>query len=159
MAVVLVLGASVLALSGLWGFGPLGGDQALTPLDPVSLVAGGVLLAAALGTALLHRQRLTALLLLIRIETAFNRIWRVAKGRTLLNRVVMYWAVLTLGPLALGAAAARVVLLEQDVRSVTEPPADVACAFNFSYFGFHDRATLLEYFRSVGLSGPFWGLE
>jgi len=49
---------------------------------------------------------LTALLLMMRIEKALNRIWRVAINRSLINRVVMYWAVLTLGPLALGAAAA-----------------------------------------------------
>ena len=49
---------------------------------------------------------LTALLLMMRIERALNRIWRVPVARTIVNRVVVYWAVLTLGPLALGAAAA-----------------------------------------------------
>ncbi len=49
---------------------------------------------------------LTALLLMIRIERAFNLVWRVPTARSIRNRVVMYWAVLTLGPLALGAAAA-----------------------------------------------------
>jgi membrane protein len=49
---------------------------------------------------------LTALLLMIRIEKAFNRIWRVPASRSLVNRIIMYWAVLTLGPMALGAAAA-----------------------------------------------------
>jgi len=48
----------------------------------------------------------TALLLMIRIETAFNRIWRVDHSRTLVNRIVMYWAVLTLGPLLIAAAIA-----------------------------------------------------
>ena len=47
---------------------------------------------------------LTALLLMMRIEKAFNRIWRVPVARNLVNRIVMYWAVLTLGPMALGAA-------------------------------------------------------
>jgi multicomponent K+:H+ antiporter subunit A len=36
----------------------------MTPLDPVSLVAGSALIIAAMGTVLLHRKRLTALLLL-----------------------------------------------------------------------------------------------
>lgn len=49
---------------------------------------------------------LTALLLMVRIEKAFNLIWRVPTARSIRNRVVMYWAVLTLGPLTLGAAAA-----------------------------------------------------
>ncbi len=48
---------------------------------------------------------LTALLLMMRIEKAFNQIWRVPVQRALFNRIVMYWAVLTLGPLALGEAA------------------------------------------------------
>ena len=49
---------------------------------------------------------LTALLLMIRIERAFNLIWRVPAARSIGNRLIMYWAVLTLGPLALGAALA-----------------------------------------------------
>jgi membrane protein len=48
----------------------------------------------------------TALMLMVRIEVAFNRIWRVDRNRTILNRVVMYWAVLTLGPILIGAAVA-----------------------------------------------------
>ena len=49
---------------------------------------------------------ITALLLMVRIERTFNLIWRVPTARSIGNRVVMYWAVLTLGPLALGAAIA-----------------------------------------------------
>jgi membrane protein len=49
---------------------------------------------------------ITALLLMFRIEVAFNRIWRVNRARTLINRIVMYWAVLTLGPILTGAAIA-----------------------------------------------------
>jgi len=49
---------------------------------------------------------LTALMLMIRIEVALNRIWRVERNRTLVNRVVMYWSVLTLGPILIAAAIA-----------------------------------------------------
>jgi membrane protein len=49
---------------------------------------------------------ITALLLMFRIEVAFNLIWRVKKSRGLTNRIVMYWAVLTLGPILAGAAIA-----------------------------------------------------
>jgi len=49
---------------------------------------------------------ITALLLMIRIERAFNLIWRVPAARSIGNKVVMYWSVLTLGPMALGAALA-----------------------------------------------------
>lgn len=48
----------------------------------------------------------TALLLMVRIEVALNRIWRVDRNRSLTNRIVMYWALLTLGPLLIAAAIA-----------------------------------------------------
>jgi membrane protein len=44
-----------------------------------------------------------ALALLSTIEKAFNNIWHVAKGRNILHRMINYWALLTLGPLLLGA--------------------------------------------------------
>ena len=64
---------------------------------------------------------LTALLLMVRIERAFNVIWRVPTARSIRNRIVMYWAVLTLGPLALGAAAALSAqpVFEQVAQGVT----------------------------------------
>jgi len=43
-----------------------------------------------------------AIALLSTIEKSFNNIWHVAAGRNLLQRIVSYWAVLTLGPLLLG---------------------------------------------------------
>lgn len=55
------------------------------------------------GTILLI---VTALMLMVRIEVAFNRIWRVDRNRTLINRIVMYWAALTLGPILIAAAVA-----------------------------------------------------
>ena len=48
----------------------------------------------------------TALALMSAIESAFNRIWRVTTERTFLSRMVMFWAVLTLAPLLMGAALA-----------------------------------------------------
>jgi membrane protein len=44
-----------------------------------------------------------ALSLLSTIEKAFNHIWHVARGRNFLHRIISYWALLTLGPLLLGA--------------------------------------------------------
>jgi len=43
--------------------------------------------------------------------------------------------------------AARVSLLEGDVREVKHEAVDVTVGFNFSYFIFQDRANLLAYFR------------
>lgn len=44
----------------------------------------------------------SALGLLVTIENTFNRICRAPSGRSWLRRVPVYWAALTLGPLALG---------------------------------------------------------
>lgn len=42
---------------------------------------------------------ITALLMLAAVEDTFNRIWRVGKPRPRLSRFLVYWTVLTLGPL------------------------------------------------------------
>lgn len=57
---------------------------------------------------------LSALLLLSTIEATFNRIWRVERPRPLVIRFLMYWGVLTLGPLLIGAG----ITLTTDVFSV-----------------------------------------
>jgi len=46
----------------------------------------------------------TALLLMSTIDRTFNRIWRAYKPRTLLQRILTYWTVLTIGPIILGAS-------------------------------------------------------
>lgn len=43
-----------------------------------------------------------ALSLLSTVERTFNNIWHVPRGRNFLNRIINYWAILTLGPLLLG---------------------------------------------------------
>ncbi len=47
---------------------------------------------------------ITALLLLFNIEESFNDIWRVHRGRTIVSRLTIYWALITLGPLLMGAS-------------------------------------------------------
>ncbi len=46
----------------------------------------------------------SALLLLFTIEETLNKIWRVEDSRSLVQRVLSYWAVLTLAPLLMGAS-------------------------------------------------------
>lgn len=48
----------------------------------------------------------TAILMLVTIEKAFNQIWRVREGRKGMLGFLRYWAVLSLGPLLLGAGFA-----------------------------------------------------
>ena len=45
------------------------------------------------------------------------------------------------------AEAERILLLQKDVMSLDLPKADIIASLNFSYFGFKDRAKLLQYFR------------
>ena len=47
---------------------------------------------------------LTAMLMMLTIEDAFNTIWRVSRPRPLVQRVLIYWAVLTLAPLLIGGS-------------------------------------------------------
>ena len=46
----------------------------------------------------------TAMLIMITIDDAFNKIWRVSRRRTLMMRLLTYWAVLTLAPLLFGGS-------------------------------------------------------
>jgi membrane protein len=55
----------------------------------------------ALGLAVLF---FTALALVLTIDRTLNKIWRVRRPRPLGQRVLVYWAVMTLGPLLLGAS-------------------------------------------------------
>jgi len=55
----------------------------------------------AVGLAVLF---VTALALVLTIDRTLNSIWRVRRRRSLGQRVLVYWAVMTLGPLLLGAS-------------------------------------------------------
>lgn len=48
----------------------------------------------------------TALMMLLTIEKAFNLIWRVRQPRRGMSSFLLYWAILSLGPLLLGAGFA-----------------------------------------------------
>ena len=60
--------------------------------------------AARLTAAGIAALAVTALMLMLTIEHAFNLIWRVRARRPLVQRFLTYWAVLTLGPLSIGAS-------------------------------------------------------
>ncbi len=47
---------------------------------------------------------ITAILMLSTIENSFNFIFKVTKARRLTTKITLYWTVITLGPLLLGAA-------------------------------------------------------
>ncbi len=60
--------------------------------------------ARAIGTVGLLVLVATALSLVLTIDRTLNHIWRVRKPRPLAQRVLIYWAGMTLGPLALGVS-------------------------------------------------------
>jgi membrane protein len=60
--------------------------------------------AARLKTVGIVFLAVTAMLMLLTIDNAFNTIWRVSRPRTVLQRVLTYWAVLTLAPLLVGGS-------------------------------------------------------
>ena len=55
----------------------------------------------ALGTAFLA---VTAFMMMFTMERAFNAIWRVSRPRPLAQRILVYWAAITLGPILIGAS-------------------------------------------------------
>lgn len=58
--------------------------------------------ATRLGAAGLVVLGVTALALMLTIDRALSAIWRVRRPRSIARRVLVYWAMLTLGPLLLG---------------------------------------------------------
>jgi membrane protein len=46
----------------------------------------------------------TSVMTLMTVESAFNVIWRVRKARPIAQRVLVYWSILTLGPILIGVS-------------------------------------------------------
>ncbi len=60
--------------------------------------------ARGMGTAGLLLLVVTALAMALTIDRTLNAIWRVRRARPFAQRILVYWAGLTLGPLALGVS-------------------------------------------------------
>jgi len=60
--------------------------------------------ASQLGSVGLVILLVTALALILTIDRTLNGIWRVRRKRRLAQRILVYWAAITLGPLVLGAS-------------------------------------------------------
>lgn len=97
-----------------------------------------------IGTTLLA---ITALLLLATIERVFNHIWGVRKPRRMLLRITVYWFVLTLGPVVLGASVIATGYLVStsmqwsshlpwigEVAARLLPPVMLGALFSFLYY-------------------------
>jgi membrane protein len=75
-------------------------QQVLSYLNQFAAKAGQMGWAGALALLI------TALALILTIDRKLNDIWRVRESRPLTQRVLVYWAVLTLGPLFLAGSLA-----------------------------------------------------
>jgi membrane protein len=82
--------------------------QALVPENIASQVLRELTKFAAqakgIGTVGLVLLFFSALMLMLTIDRTLNAIWRVQKPRPIAQRVLVYWAAVTLGPLVLGAS-------------------------------------------------------
>jgi membrane protein len=82
--------------------------QTLVPPNIAKPVLGALTMFAAkasrLGTVGLIALGVTAMALLLTIDRTLNAIWRVRKPRPIGQRVLIYWAAVTLGPLLMGGS-------------------------------------------------------
>ena len=79
--------------------------------------------ASRLGVAGLAVLVITAIALVLTIDRTLNSIWRVRKPRPFGQRVLIYWAAVTLGPLLLAASLAATSYLLPFVRNGAAAPA------------------------------------
>jgi membrane protein len=116
----------------------------------------------AIGVAFLA---VTAIMLMLTIERAFNTIWRVRRPRPLALRVLTYWGVLTLGPLLIGLSLtvtsyvvgaslglARQIPGGHTVLATLVPFVLAAAAFTLAYYVVPNRPQQLRHALAGGLA-------
>jgi membrane protein len=81
--------------------------------------------ANKLGAAGLGVLVITAIALILTIDRTLNGIWRVRKPRPFAQRVLIYWAAITLGPLLLGASLAATSYLLPFTRGAAGAPSEL----------------------------------
>jgi len=95
-------------------------ESAATLAGYVEQFADNAARLTAVGIAFLF---VTAIIVLLTIDRAFNQIWRVPRPRSTVQRVFMYWALLTVGPLLVGASLSLTSwLVSQSLGLVKELP-------------------------------------
>jgi membrane protein len=101
--------------------------------------AGAAARTTAVGVVALV---ITAILLLATIEEQLHSIWRVRIPRTWLYRVLVYWTVLTLGPLLIGVGLSLSGYLDNIARSAG---FDAAVVEQIAAEGFHRIALIVPF--------------
>lgn len=79
--------------------------------------------AARLTTVGIGLLAVTSMLMIYNIDNAFNAIWRVSRQRTVVQRVLVYWGVLTLAPLLVGGSLSMTSwLISMSVGNISQLP-------------------------------------
>lgn len=73
---------------------------------------------------------LTAIATMATIDKTFNQIWKVKRSRPLLQRVVVYWAIITLGPLLIGMSMSGSSFLFSATNDMIKGMPIVGAIFN-----------------------------
>src|SRR3546814_10794032 len=74
----------------------------------------------------------TAVMLIMTIDEAFNDIWQVERQRPCKQRLLVYWAIISLGPILTGASLwATSILARESIGNIGELPAVVGFALSF----------------------------
>ena len=113
--------------------------------------------AARLTTVGLAFLFVTAIIVLLTIDRAFNQIWRVPRPRSTAQRFLIYWALLTVGPPLIGASLSvtywlvgKSLGLVRDMPIAAEVMLDVvpllltATAFTLAYITIPNRRVLVR---------------
>lgn len=89
---------------------------------------------------------LTALMLMVTIDSAFNGIWRASRPRNLLQRILVYWMVLTVGPLFVGASLSLTsYMIRLSLGLIDNPPGLGLLMFRFTSLALTAVALALLY--------------
>ncbi len=112
-----------------------------TILDNLSLFAAKANRLSAVGAVTLV---LTAIMMFAIVDRSLNRIWRVKTPRSFTQSLIVYWAIMTLGPLLIGASLSFTTLVS---------PVTSTLAQQLPWLG-----TISSVFISLLLMTTFFGL-
>ncbi|MHA3902658.1 YihY family inner membrane protein [Castellaniella sp. WN] len=100
-------------------------DTIMRYLNQFAAQASGL---TAVGGAFLV---VTSILLIMTIDEAFNEIWNVARQRPMRQRLLVYWAIISLGPILMGASLwASSVLARESLGYIGNLPEGIGLLLN-----------------------------
>ncbi len=89
-----------------------------TILDNLSQFAAKASRLSAVGALTLI---VTAIMMFAIVDRSLNQIWRVKTPRSFVQRLIVYWAIMTVGPLLIGASLSLTALVSPFASSLVRP--------------------------------------